>query len=153
VKLNDKDIAGDILSMCKHGIADVTKAALECSNPRLRQTLRQMRDQEEQAHEQITQMAVANRWYLPSEPADHRVIGRVENYFTQGAVPYAGPPGVTGYRETGPAVHPGGWAGGYQEPRAQGYHEARPIGHQEPGGPGYHHPTGPGYREPPPPRP
>jgi hypothetical protein len=137
VKLNDKDIAGDILSMCKHGIVEVTKAALECSNPRLRQTLRQMRDQEEQAHEQITRMAVANRWYLPSEPADHRVIGRIENYFTQGAVPYAGAPGVTGYRETGPAAHPGGWGAGYQEPT----------------GPGYHHPTGPGYREPPPPRP
>lgn len=87
MKLEDKDMAGDVLSMIKHDIEEHTKAALECSNVRLRQTLRRMRDQAERAQDEIAQIAMTNQWYLPSSAADHSDCQRVENFYAAGATP------------------------------------------------------------------
>jgi len=107
MNLNDKDIANDILESSKHGISDLTKVGLECSNQRLRQTLRQMRDQDEKSHEKFTQMAVQNQWYLPSSKAEHAECRRVEQFLTAGGRTGIGPETTAGY----------GTPHEYQEPR------------------------------------
>lgn len=93
MNLNDKEMAGDVLSMSKHGIEEHTKAALECSNARLRQTLRRMRDGEEKAQDEIAQIAISKGWYLPSSEADHADCQRVESHYAGGNQPQMGRPG------------------------------------------------------------
>jgi len=114
VNLTDKDIANDLLSMCKHGIEDMTRAALECTNTRLRETLRQSRDRSEQAHSELTNIAVTNNWYLPASAADHEDVRRVTSFFSEGA-----PGPRTGYGQQGYGPSPGGY--GQQGRRQQQY--------------------------------
>lgn len=99
MKLSDRDIAIDLLCSAKHGIEDLTRAGLESSNPRLRQTLRQMRDQAEDAQEKLGQVAMKNRWYLPSSPADQNVTHKVASFFAGDVGQGETQPGATGYRE------------------------------------------------------
>jgi len=154
VNLNDKDIANDILCMCKHGIEEMTKAALECTNVRLRETLRQDRNRSEQAHEELSNIATTNNWYLPAGPADHSDVRRVTSFLTQGAVGYTESPGVGGYTQApGAGVYgsrpgDGGTPRGYTEPPRTGGYGPSPhyggYGQQGYGQPPY---GGGGYRE------
>ena len=54
--LRDQDIALDFLFGVKASILDLTRAAVEAENPRLKQMLIQMRNQAEQSHEEIYQI-------------------------------------------------------------------------------------------------
>ncbi len=172
MNLSEKDIAGDVLTMAKHGVIDLTWAALECSNPRLRNTLRQMRDQSEKAQEKMAQIASGHRWYLPSEPVDHRSVARVQSHYAEGGVgaeagvryaghpagPYAAPPGSIEYRPHGPGpgeFHPPGpgefrTGPGEYRPHGPGEFRGGPGEHRGPGPVGGYQP-GPapgGYRDP-----
>lgn len=55
--LRDQDIALDFLFGVKASILDLTRAAVEAENPRLKQMLIQMRNQAEQSHEEIYQIS------------------------------------------------------------------------------------------------
>lgn len=102
--LDDKSMAMDALAMCKHGVECLTKAAMECTNERLRQTLLEMRNQEEKSQDKISRVAVTNNWYLTSSPAPHDQVRRIHTFYATGTV-------------GGPAASPG--AGGYREERPQ----------------------------------
>jgi len=91
VELNDREIASDVMCTFKHGVEELTRAAMECSNERLRQTLRQARDDDERALHEVSRMSSANRWYLPSPPADHQDVREVRSFFTGGGRPAYGP--------------------------------------------------------------
>ena len=85
--LNDKDMAMDALDSKKAFIGELTKAALECSNPSLKNTITQMRNRCEQSQQELAQIVQTKGWYMPSVPADHSDIRRVHSFFSQQQMP------------------------------------------------------------------
>ncbi len=81
--LQDKLIALDWLMWEKSSVIDLTTAVLECSNQNLKQTLMQMRGQNEQSHQEIYHIAEKTGGYLASEPADQQIVNRVGSFYQQ----------------------------------------------------------------------
>ncbi|KUO51960.1 MAG: hypothetical protein APF76_06925 [Desulfitibacter sp. BRH_c19] len=81
--LTDKDMAMDSLEATKHFVSELTKAAMECSNPSLKNTITQMRNRTEQSQQEIAQITQSKGWYMPSPPADHSDIQRTQQFFNQ----------------------------------------------------------------------
>ncbi len=81
--LNENVIACDMLANEKHTIEDLTTAILETKNQNLKQILIQMRDQAQQAQEEIFNIAEQNNWYLPAENADPQHISNFHDFFNQ----------------------------------------------------------------------
>ena len=81
--LNDKDMAMDALDSKKAFIGELTKAALECSNPSLKNTIIQMRNRCEQSQQELAQIVQTKGWYMASVPADHSDIRKVHSFFSQ----------------------------------------------------------------------
>jgi len=81
--LGDRDIASDCIEMAKHGAIDLTRMALECFNPQLRQTLITMRNKSEQAQAELSQLAASKGWYIPSPGADSTDITKVSQSLSQ----------------------------------------------------------------------
>jgi spore coat protein CotF len=79
--MDDKVIANDCLEAAKVSCTELTKAITECSNPQLRQTLVQLRNQAEQSQQQIYRIAEQNNWYMPAGPAAQDEISRVRSFF------------------------------------------------------------------------
>lgn len=81
--LQDKQLALEFLMDSKTNIVELTKAALESSNSQLKQTLVQMRNQAEQTHEEIYQIAERTGAYISAAPADHKHVQRIAQFFQQ----------------------------------------------------------------------
>lgn len=81
--LRDQDIALDFLFGVKASILDLTRAAVEAENPRLKQMLIQMRNQAEQSHEEIYQISERINAYQAAAPAEYQHIQRVSQFFQQ----------------------------------------------------------------------
>ena len=81
--LKDRDIASDCIEMHKHGAIDLTRMALECFNPQLRQTFIAMRNKCEQSQNELSQMATSKGWYIPSPGADSSEISKVSQSLSQ----------------------------------------------------------------------
>ena len=78
--LKDKDIAR--LHLHKHGAIDLTRMALECFNPQLRQTFITMRNKCEQSQSELAQMDNKG-WYIPSPGADSGEISKISQSLSQ----------------------------------------------------------------------
>lgn len=76
----DREMALDTLEVIKTGSVDFTKAATEASNPALRQTILQMRNQCEQSQQLIGQYAQSKNYYLPAPPAPHQDIATIAQF-------------------------------------------------------------------------
>lgn len=83
--LQDNLMAADVQDMLKHQTMEFTKAAIESSNPQIRNAFLQLRAAKEQAHWEMYQLSEQKGWYLPAAKADNSEITRVKQYF-QGAV-------------------------------------------------------------------
>ncbi|MGI6512833.1 MAG: spore coat protein [Syntrophomonadales bacterium] len=81
--LKDRDIASDCIEMHKHGAIDLTRMALECDNPQLRQTFITMRNKCEQSQNELAQIATSKGWYVPSPGADPSEINQVSQSLSQ----------------------------------------------------------------------
>lgn len=81
--LRDQDIALDFLFGVKSSILDLTRAAVEAENPRLKQMLIQMRNQAEQSHEEIYQISERIKAYQAAAPAEYKHVQRVSQFFQQ----------------------------------------------------------------------
>jgi len=81
--LQEKMIALDCLMNEKTSVVDLTDAILECSNQNLKQTLLQMRNQNEQSHQEIYQIAEKTGAYLAAEPADQQTLKQVGSFYQQ----------------------------------------------------------------------
>jgi len=81
--LKDIDIASDCMEMHKHGAIDLTRMALECNNPQLRQTFITMRNKCEQSLYELSQIATSKGWYVPSPGADSNEINQVSQSLSQ----------------------------------------------------------------------
>lgn len=86
----EKYMAIDCLEMKKHGCVEFTKAASECSNTQLRQTLIQMRNSCEQAQQEIGQISSGKGWYLPADNADQQQISKVKSFYQNEVAGMAG---------------------------------------------------------------
>lgn len=88
----DKEIGSDVLDMLRHRPVGLTRFALECSDPSLRNTLFQMRQFDENAQWELYRLLEQKGWYLPSGKADHQEIQRVRQFFQGVPVGVAGVP-------------------------------------------------------------
>ncbi|BAS27891.1 spore coat protein [Limnochorda pilosa] len=79
--LQDKEMAADIQDMLKHQTVAFTRAAIESSDPNIRQAFVQMRSAKERAHWEMYQLNEQKGWYLPAGPADHAEVNRVKGFF------------------------------------------------------------------------
>lgn len=72
--MNEKDMVNDVLSMVNNSLTDYTYAISESSNQQLRQTLRQIRDADEDFQMQLAQIAQQKGYYIPAPQADMNSI-------------------------------------------------------------------------------
>lgn len=79
----DREMTLETLDVFKTGAVEFTKAATECSNPALRQTLLQIRSQCEQAQQQIGQIATAKNFYIPAPPAPQQDVVNIAQFLQQ----------------------------------------------------------------------
>lgn len=82
--MNEKDIVNDYLSGLKSSLTGYATAIGETDNPELRQTLQQMRDQDEKRQFQVYQIAKQKGYYQPADPANVNEITNVRNQLSQG---------------------------------------------------------------------
>lgn len=75
--LTEKDMVNDYLSSLKSSLTVYTTAISECSNPQLRNTLKQMRDQDEERQARLAQYAIQKGYYQPAQPAQPNQIQQV----------------------------------------------------------------------------
>jgi Spore coat protein len=73
----------DALQIAKSGAVKLTQAATESSNPALRQTLLQMRNNCEQSQQQIGQFAQSKRFYIPAPPAGQQDVASINQFLQQ----------------------------------------------------------------------
>jgi len=78
--LTEKDMVNDYLSSLKSSLTVYTTAISECSNQQLRNTLKQLRDQDEERQMRLAQYAIQKGYYQPAQPAQPNQIQQV---FTQ----------------------------------------------------------------------
>jgi len=81
--LRDQDCALDFLFGVKASIMDLTRAAVEAENPRLKQVLIQMRNHAEQSHEEIYKITERLNAYISAAPAEYQHLHRVSQFFQQ----------------------------------------------------------------------
>ncbi|HEX3046705.1 MAG TPA: spore coat protein [Bacillota bacterium] len=79
----DREMTLDALEVIKTGSVAFTQAATEVSNPNLRQTILQMRNQCEQVQQQLGQLAQSNNYYMPAPPAPTQDIAKITQFLVQ----------------------------------------------------------------------
>ncbi len=79
--MQDKDMVNDILEGVKGSLTDYARAISETSNPQLRQTLAQVRNECEMFQYQLAQTAMKKGWYAPAQPASSQEISQVRSTF------------------------------------------------------------------------
>ncbi len=88
--IRDREMVIDALQSCKVDTVSFTQAAIETSDPNLKQTLKQIRDQVENSHDQAFQIASQHGWYEYPAPANPQEVQRLKNRFST----VGGPVGV-----------------------------------------------------------
>lgn len=97
--LSDRYIALDCLESAKTGVKELTSAALESSNPNLRQFFIQLRNQEERDQQEIYELSEKKGWYLVAGKADQQEVNRVHSFYQQNIRNFAyQTPGQMGYQ-------------------------------------------------------
>ena len=81
--MQENIIALDILSADKSMAQDLTTAIVETGNRNLKETFKQLRNQIEQEHEEIYQIAEQNGWYMAAGPVMSNQISEFNNFFHQ----------------------------------------------------------------------
>lgn len=79
--MREKDMVNDVLSSTKAGLTNYTKAISECSNQKLRQTLQQIRDQDEKFQYQLYQTAEQKGYYNSAPKATQQDVDALKNQF------------------------------------------------------------------------
>lgn len=79
--MKDKDIMNDYLSMVNGSLSQYAAMISQTDNQELRQTLQQMRNQDEIRQYKLYNIAKEKGFYKPAEPADETNINTVRNEF------------------------------------------------------------------------
>lgn len=80
--MNERDMVNDVLAMVKSGAADYTRAIAETSHQELRQTLQQIRGQDEEFQFQLYKLAEQQRYYQPSPASEPQEIQQLREQLT-----------------------------------------------------------------------
>ncbi len=81
--LQDREMTMDALDAVKHDILDLTRAAEECSDEKLRQSLLQFRNDAEQTQMKLSSVATEKGWYVSSPMADEQQIQELKSKLHQ----------------------------------------------------------------------
>lgn len=85
--MKEKDMVSDVLSTTKSSITNYANAITECSNPQLRGTLQQLRNEAEQFQYQLYQIAEQKGYYTPAPAANQQDIQAVKSGLSGGSIP------------------------------------------------------------------
>jgi spore coat protein CotF len=77
--IRDKEMVNDVLSMCKSSLITYADSISETGNQKLRQTLQQIRNSDEQFHYQLYSMAQQKGFYKPAAQASQQDIEQVKS--------------------------------------------------------------------------
>jgi len=77
--MQEKDMVNDYLTSLKSSMATYAQAISETSNQQLRQTLIQMRNQDENRQYTVYQMAVQKGYYQPASQANQNEVQQVRS--------------------------------------------------------------------------
>ena len=81
--MQEKDMVNDVLSMVNASLTTYASCIAQTSNQRLRQTLQQIRNSDEQFQYQLYQIAEQKGYYKPAQQASQQEIQNVKNMFSQ----------------------------------------------------------------------
>lgn len=80
--MKEKDIMNDYLSMIKSSLTGYANIISETDNSQLRETIQQMRNNDEIRQRKIYEIAKQKGYYKPADPADQSEINAVKSQFT-----------------------------------------------------------------------
>ncbi len=81
--MQDRDIVNDMMGGVKASINSYTMAIVESSNPQLRSTWQTLRNEAEQMHYQLFQMAEQKGYYMPAPPAHQQDVQKIKSGLSQ----------------------------------------------------------------------
>ncbi len=82
--MNEKDMMNDYLSMINGSLSGYASIISQTDNPQLRQTIQQMRDNDEQRQYKIYQAAKQKGYYKPACAAPPNEISTVKSELSMG---------------------------------------------------------------------
>ena len=82
--MQEKDIVSDYLACLNGSLAGYAGIIAQTENQELRQTIQQMRDQDEARQYSVFTLAKQRGYYIPAEQATQEEINTVKNQFVQG---------------------------------------------------------------------
>ncbi len=77
--MQDKDMVRDVLSQVNSSLTMYTNAIAQASNVKLRQTLQQIRNNDEAFQYELYKLAEQKGYYSPAMQADQNAIMQVKN--------------------------------------------------------------------------
>ena len=81
--MQDREIVNDLMAGAKASINAYTMAIVESSNQQLRSTWKTLRDEAEQMHYQLYQMAEQKGYYMPAPPAHQQDVQKIKSGLSQ----------------------------------------------------------------------
>lgn len=82
--MQEKEMVSDYLASLNASLAGYGGIIAQCQNPKLRQTLQSMRDQDESRQEQLFRAAYDKGYYIPAQQATREEIMKVNQQMSQG---------------------------------------------------------------------
>ena len=82
--LQEKDMVNDYLAGLKASLTGYATYISESNNPQLRQTLIQLRNQDENRHRALYEYALQKGYYQPAAPATQQVIQQTKTQLSSG---------------------------------------------------------------------
>ncbi len=80
--MQEKDMVNDVLSMLKSSITGYANVITEACNEEFRQTIQQMRDNDEKCQYDLFKLAEQKGYYKPAQPASPNDIQSVKSEFS-----------------------------------------------------------------------
>jgi spore coat protein CotF len=83
--MQEKEMVSDVLSSVKSSLSNYGRVIGECENQDLRQTIQQIRNQDEHFHWQLFKIAEQKNYYKPAQKANDHQVQQVKSEFAPGA--------------------------------------------------------------------
>lgn len=75
--MQEKDMVTDSLTMINSGLATYASVISQCENQQLRQTIQQIRNNDENSQYELFQLAKQRNYYKPAHKANPQAINQV----------------------------------------------------------------------------
>ncbi len=81
--MQEKDMVNDVLSQLKSSLTTYSNVIAEAANPQFRQTIQQMRDNDEAFQYELFKIAEQKGYYKPAQIANINEIQQIKSSFMQ----------------------------------------------------------------------